>query len=378
MKILHLCLSCFYIDGFSYQENMLPKYHKIMGYDVEVIASLLTFDSEGKRTYLKKPSQYLSENGFPVRRLAYIRPIKLGKLLRKYRGTYDAISNSKPDIIFIHGVQFADISIVVKYHKENPSVKIFVDNHSDFSNSATNWISLNIQHRVLWKYYAHLISPYTRKFYGVLPARVDFLANVYRLPKEKVELLVMGADDEKVSEASRPNMKKRIRNLHGIKQSDFLIITGGKIDQWKKQTLILMDAVNQMGSVNLVVFGSVIPELKEAVLERCSERVKYIGWLKPDETYAYFATSDLVVFPGRHSVFWEQVAGQGIPMIVKYWEGTTHIDCGGNVSFLKKDSIDEIKKKIEEVILNYSTMKIIANNSAKQFTYSKIAKKSIQ
>ena len=28
MKIVHLCLGCFYIDNYSYQENMLPKFHK--------------------------------------------------------------------------------------------------------------------------------------------------------------------------------------------------------------------------------------------------------------------------------------------------------------------------------------------------------------
>ncbi len=30
MKIVHMCLGCFYPDNYSYQENMLPKYHKEM------------------------------------------------------------------------------------------------------------------------------------------------------------------------------------------------------------------------------------------------------------------------------------------------------------------------------------------------------------
>ena len=44
MKILHLMLACFYIDKYSYQENYLPKYHKKQGHDVEIIASLFTFE----------------------------------------------------------------------------------------------------------------------------------------------------------------------------------------------------------------------------------------------------------------------------------------------------------------------------------------------
>ena len=90
-------------------------------------------------------------------------------------------------------------------------------------------------HKIIWRKFAHLIEPYTTKFYGVLPARVDFLKNVYKLPEEKVELLVMGADDEKVKEAKNPNVKKEIRKKYNIKPGDFLIVTGGKIDYAKSK-----------------------------------------------------------------------------------------------------------------------------------------------
>ena len=58
MKIVHLCLACFYPDNYSYQENILPKYHKKMGYDTEVIASLETFDKNGQATHLDKACCY--------------------------------------------------------------------------------------------------------------------------------------------------------------------------------------------------------------------------------------------------------------------------------------------------------------------------------
>ena len=57
MRITHLCLGCFFPDGYSYQENMLPKYHKLMGADVTVIASLQTFNERGKIAYMKEPSE---------------------------------------------------------------------------------------------------------------------------------------------------------------------------------------------------------------------------------------------------------------------------------------------------------------------------------
>ena len=60
-------------------------------------------------------------------------------------------------------------------------------------------------------------------------------------------------------------------------------------------------------------------------------------------------------------MFWEQVAGMGIPMVCKYWEGTTHVDCGGNVKFLYRDSVEEIKSTtgVNPSASNYNDSTII-------------------
>lgn len=163
-----------------------------------------------------------------------------------------------------------------------------------------------------------------------------------------------------------------------------MIVTGGKIDEAKKQTLLLMEAVNRIENQNvkLLVFGSVINELKEEVQRLADGRkVKYIGWIQAEDSYKYFAAADLAVFPGRHSVFWEQVVGLGIPLIVKHWEGTTHVDLGGNCEFLTEDSVDEIKSKIEFLLENpgkYADMKKVAETTGMDvFSYEKIARRSI-
>ena len=161
-------------------------------------------------------------------------------------------------------------------------------------------------------------------------------------------------------------------------------MTGGKIDSAKVQTLQLMEAVARIKEqrVKLIVFGSVTPELLEQVKNRCVEnKVFYIGWVTSDESYKYFAAADLVVFPGRHSVFWEQVAGIGIPMLCKYWEGTTHVDLGGNVEFLKENSVTEIEEKIEELVAcpeKYNMMKKAAiEKGMETFSYRKIAERAL-
>ncbi len=350
---------------------------------MSVIASLQTFDSRGKTAYMPYASTYQNEYDIPVTRLDYRKPLRLYRKMKRFVGVYEALSKASPEVLFIHGCQFLDIDKVIRYLKEHPKVKVFVDNHADFSNSATNALSLKLLHGVIWKHCAHRIDPYVTKWYGVLPARVDFLKNIYQLPEEKIELLVMGADDDKVSEALDPSVREEIRERYHVDRDDFLIMTGGKIDMAKQQTILLMEAVNRLerGDVKLIVFGSVIPELKDRVEANCSDRVQYIGWVQSEDSYRYFAAADLVVFPGRHSVFWEQVAGLGVPMICKYWDGTTHVDLGGNVVFLHEDSVDEIYGIISDMILTqgkYEKMKTTAERGKEVFSYNDIARRCLK
>ena len=379
MKILHLCLGNYFADGFSYQENMFSKYHKKMGYDVEVLASQESYDADGKFCYINKVGSYLNEDGVNVTRVTYAFPKKLNHKFRVFRGVYENIEKIAPDIIFMHNCQFCSIMEVVRYLKRHPDVKLFVDNHADFSNSAKNFLSKKFLHGVVWKYCAKKIEPYAEKFYGVLPARVDFLVNVYGLPREKCELLIMGADDDEILKIENSNIRETKRAEYNVKDDEFLVVTGGKIDLFKQQTLLLMQAVNELEKekVKLCVFGSVVPEMKEDFNALLSERVQYLGWIKSEDAYSEFAAADFAVFPGRHSVFWEQVAGMGNPMICKKWAGTTHIDIGGNVIFLEKDSVEEIKKAITEMIANYNEYKSAAEKGKNQFLYSDIAKRSI-
>lgn len=380
MRVTHICLAGPFSDGWSYQENLLTKYNKRSGHSVDVITSFYMWTSNGSLEK-KEKKFYIDEFGVKIHRLPIKHNRDFNSKLKQFVGLYELLEKISPDILFVHGCQFCDISTIVKYLKKNPRVVTYVDNHADFSNSATNWLSKNVLHKIIWRHYAQKINPFVKKWYGVLPARVEFLKNVYGIPRNKIEYLPMGADDELVEKYSKTEIRSEYRKKYGILDDDILLVTGGKIDSAKKQTLLLMDAVNQIEKSNLklVVFGSVVPELKDELEKRCSGKVKYIGWLSSEESYPHFAMADLVVFPGRHSVFWEQVAGQGIPMIVKFWPGTTHVDLGGNVKFLYKDSMEEIIKLLRECFESTCLEKMteIAKEKKKYFLYSEIAKKSI-
>ena len=383
MKIVHICLCGAMTDGLTYQENIITKYHRRMGYEVTVIASQYVWDPHGKIVLTDKAT-YLNEDDVKVIRI----PIRFGTVdnrLKLYPSLYRTVESEEPDILFIHDCQFLDVRVIAKYLRKHPKVRAYVDNHVDYSNGAHGWLSRNILHKMLWRHCAHRIEPYVTRFYGVLPARVDFLQELYALPAAKCELLVMGGDDEMVQRAAQPEVRAHIRKQYGIAEDDFLVVTGGKIDGFKTQTLLLMQAVRNIKSdkVKLLVFGSVAGELKGKVESLADgTKVQYIGWIQAKDSYHYFAAADLVVFPGRHSVFWEQVAAQGIPMLVKDWPGTHHVDLGGNVRFLTEDSAQEIQNEIERLINHpeeYRRMKRVAlEKGMQEFSYAQIAKRAIE
>lgn len=380
MRVLHSCLSCFYIDNYSYQENLLPKFHKLAGHNVEIVASTETFIG-GEKGYCE-PGEYTNENGIPVVRLPFISlPLALISRVKAYKGFLRVIESFSPDVIFFHGPCSHELLTAAKYVKSHPRVRLIVDGHEDFSNSARTFISKNFLHMGYYRSVIKRADPYVSWYWGTLPARCDFLHDVYGIDKNKIGLLVMGADDAEVNRASDSETIKRNRAKLGFKDSDFVVVTGGKIDEAKRQVLALMDAVVEMNkNVKLLVFGPVVLSLKEEFDERLScNRIVYIPWADTSASYDYFAVADLVAFPGRHSVYWEQAAAMGKPLLIKRWEGTTHVDCRGNVAYTTGDDADSIKSDLvscAEPNAN-ARMKEAALSATSKFLYSDIARKSI-
>ena len=87
----------------------------------------------------------------------------------------------------------------------------------------------------------------------------------------------------------------------------------------------------------------------------------------------------MAVFPGRHSVLWERTVGLGISMVVKAWEGTKHVDCGGNVRFIEGSAIDTIMNAVADSLKpdTYEKMRSKALLSKDYFSYYQIAKRSL-
>jgi glycosyltransferase involved in cell wall biosynthesis len=388
MKILHCCLANFYIDNYSYQENIITKIHKIQGHDVEIIASTETYLDNLKLGYLK-PGSYISRDNIKVTRIPYIRqiPHTIVKKLRLYEGLNNKLSTFKPDVIFLHDCQFLSINSIVRYARRN-DVKIYVDSHTDFVNSARGWISKNILHKIIYKYCAKRIEKYTINFYGTLPLRCDFLHEVYGIKKDKIKLLPFGVDDSLFSYSDKGKYRETILKDLEIPSDDFVFITGGKIDERKKIHVLIKafaDLVNEksLSNFHLIVFGKPTLEMKNIISElTIHKNIHYIEWIDSKNLFMYFFASDLAIFPGTHSVLWEEAVGLGIPSIFYSWKGIQHLDKGGNCLYIKNNSYDELKETLCYIISNPDVVnkmkEISAEVGPKYFSYSNIAREAIE
>lgn len=360
---------------------MLPKYHIRMGYEVTVIASLVSFDHNGKPCLLKSESEYMDKDGFKVIRMDYKEGVfkRINKRLRFYTRTYELLERENPNIIFIHGTSFGDAKYVKKYILNHPEVKIFSDSHSDWFNSARNFLSINVLHRIIWRHYTQMLLPFTEKLYGVLPVRCDFLHRMYGVPKEKIELLPLGVDDEAIP-ADRNFLKETIRDELGINDSDFVIITGGKINALKNIHK-LMEAVNRLNEKNLhlIIFGTVSLDFKAVFEKHLSDNIHFVGWCNSEQIINYMISADLACFPGTHSILWEQAVGLSLPCIFRDWKGMHHFNIDNNCLFLDDDRVESIISAILKIIDKTLYQDVYKKSciAADSFKYSTISRKSI-
>ena len=259
------------------------------------------------------------------------------------------------------------------------------DNHQDEYNHSRNKMTLKgkLVHDIQ-RVNTRLMLRYADGIFGVTEGRTQYAIDVYGANTSKTNTLFMGVDDRLVEYEKRTVFRKRIADKLKLSDDTFWIVSGGKLDK-DKAILELMDAYEHLRDkkrIKLILFGSVSDDIEADFRKRIDDTdIFHLGFLSAIEIYELFISSDLGVFPGGHSVLWEQAVGCGLPCLFHYRQGMTHVDVGGNCMFLQNTEPSEIYEKIMEVINDeekYLHMKNIALNIArKKFSYSEIAKKSL-
>ena len=381
MNIVHIAPNSTYNDYWGYQENLLPKYQKKLGHDVILITSVKRHENglvvEGDT------GDYILSDGVRVVRRRYNRIFT--KLLTNVIASIhvkDILDEINPDLVFFHGLISCTIFEVIKYKKEHPHCLIVQDNHMDYN---IGFKQKTIKQRIMRCWYRLInkkSSKYVEKIYGVTPWRKEYAKDFFQIPENKLDILIMGADDECMHLNQRNDIRNMIRNKYDIKKDEFLIVTGGKIDKKKKIDVLIRASLN-LPKVKLLIFGSVAEDIKEEFrhLIEESNNVIMIGWVDSNEVYKYFYAADLVFFPGQHSVLWEQACASKVPCIFEKWPGMEHVNNGGNSDFVFPITVEVIQQKLSELIFTdkyYAMKSVTESDNTDVFLYSEIAKKSLE
>jgi len=364
MKIVHCCLSCFYIDNYNYQENALPRQNKLDGHDVSIIASTETFINNTNLGYVQ-PSQYVNEDGIPVRRIPYrkIPMYFIRRKVRSYKGVYQILERENPDVILFHGVPAWELRNIVKYKVAHPGTKLYVDSHEDLNNSARDFLSRNILHKVFYRYIIRSVYSYIDKIFYLSYETKDFLTTIYGIPEKKLEFYPLGGtileDQEYLAK------RDRIRRELDLSNEDILLVHSGKLDNLKKTEDILR-ALIQVPSqrLQLVIVGS-IPEDMKPVLQPLIEvdkRVNYVGWKTADELMEYLCAADVYVQPGSQSATMQNAICCGCAMIL-YPHKSHEPYLQGNGYYVK--SIEDMRQVFQEIDDDPSVLKNMSDNSMK-------------
>jgi len=302
MKILHLAVSCFYIDGYNFQENIIPRFNLNDGHEVKIIASTETYVTNNKLGYVT-PSKYINNDGIIVERIPYRKflPRKIMSKLRMYIGLYNKISEFKPDVILHHGVPSFELFTLSKYKSHNPRVKIYLDSHEDKYNSAKNFLSKVFLHKIYYKLIVRKNYKNFEKILCVSLESMDFCSQVYKIPTSYLEFFPLGGEILANDEYEN-NRKKNIKKYD--LEDKIIFIHSGKMNE-RKKTLMLLEQFTKLENKNLILLlaGSFSDEIKvksELYLKEDS-RIKYLGWLNSNEINGLMCASDVYVQPGSQS-----------------------------------------------------------------------------
>lgn len=375
---MHIAPLSPYNVGWSYQDNLLPKYQRKMGHEVVVVVSPFENTSNGKKDVGE--ADFILDDGVHVyRRRRMFGNSPFGKAI-SFTDVGDILKSFQPDFVMIHSMITLTVFQAIQYKKKyNPQCVIIQDNHLDENIGRRKTKLLTDLFYQYWRFVNRFSKKYVAKYYGVTPWRQDFIVKRFGIEREKTDVLIMGADDELIDFDNRDQIRNDLRNQYNI-GSNFVICTGGKIEKNKKIDL-LMKAVKGMPGVKLLVFGNVADNYKDEIEKSINENVIMLGWMNTKEINDVFLASDIAVFPGQHSVLWEQACACKIPCLFAYWDGMNHLNNGGNCAFISADSVEAIRNSIMKYTNTdaYEELKEKADSPLTDvFLYKNIADKSLE
>ena len=338
MKIAHIGLAAYYTEGMTYQDNQLSEQNARDGHEVLYISNAAKYVN-GEIVDTGYEDSLLS-SGVRLVRLPYERIVNgyLSEKLRKVKGLYTLLCDFAPDVIFSHEFCYLSAGDVIRYKKEHPEVKLYTDIHTDEKNSGRNWISMNIQHKIIYRALYQKAYPYLDSFFYLSQERKDFAVKHYGMPEDKMEFYPLGG--RILTDSEYEALRNEGRAELGVKEDELVFIHSGKLDAAKRTEELLNAFAAVTGlKARLFVCGSIPKDMEDKLtaLFARDERVVYLGWKTADELIKLLCAADLYLQPGSQSATMENAlcCRTGV-MLYPHLAYTSDFD-GGNVLWVENE-----------------------------------------
>ncbi|WP_056204318.1 glycosyltransferase family 4 protein [Pelomonas sp. Root1237] len=318
----HVLMICdFYNQSLSYQENLLERYFGKLGHRVSIVTATTTdvFEFVENRHDARRPASIERHGTTTVYRQPYA--FNFVSRIRKFKGVSDLLERERPDVIFVHDIQF-NLSEVSRYRQRYPGTRVVLDYHADFSNSARNWLSLAVLHKGLRRPLLHRYLSMLDAIYPVTPASQRFLNEVYGVSNDRMTLLPLGCDMDACRRIRNERRGRQLRQQYGIDAKALVIFGGGKLARPKRVERLLRAFLTLPGDSTWLIIAGDASKDDAAYLEELRglagshPRIRFTGWLDQEAILAHLDLADLAVFPGSQSILWQQAIGMGKPLLI--------------------------------------------------------------
>ena len=345
MKLLILTTGNSFTSSMLYKENYLIKAAIERGHDVVVFANQYSY-VDGKECKVVFTEQ---TEGYSLRRFPYRTLINgtITKKIRRVDGLESFIIEERPNLIFVNCAQVYNVKNLGKVKKALPNVKIVMDFSTKYLNSAHNWLSKNILHKVIYKKWIQDALPYTDRVFYISAESKDFAQEMYGISPDVMEH--NNLPGETIPEEVKYRYRKDIRDRMNLTNEKLFMYSGKIYPDKKIDSLARAFSKVKDKSLRLLIIGSYTCseeyESEVSSLINADSRIIFMNFVSGEELTKYVCACDLYIQPGSISQTCQTAVCCGTPLC--FTDIPTHREIFNGNGFFA-DTEDELLQVIKE------------------------------
>lgn len=365
-KFLFICLGSPFTPTMYYKENYYIKAALEEGFKVYVLANQQTY-SNGKLS--KLPSGIDKNYGYQLKRVVLHNVINeyFTYKIRKYDRLLEVIQKLQPDYIYFNVPQIEGVKHCKEIKDALPKVKIYLGFSTIYRNSGLNFISKNILHKMIYRYWLQRAMPYVDKVIYICKEGKRYLEEIYHI-REKLVFMTLPA--HVIGEDEREIIGRRIKSQYGIGDNEVVFCHSGKMDNIKK-SLDLLRIFNSVPYSNfrLFIVGSFSDDIKQEAMEIINrdKRIIFTSFVPAEKLTEILCATDVYLQPASVSQTAETAICCGCTIVFEDNEVNPEIFAGNGYMIKNVSELSDIFNEIYEGRANIKKFRQISYEFAERY-----------